>query len=132
MLTRFVSVVLTAALVATPALAGNVSVANGQTSWQSTECTEPATPASLAAGPETPANNINARVSDYNAYVKLSQSYMDCLANEGQKDASAVSTSVVGAAQSVIEDEQKKVVALAGPLKGRHPQPQPMPMPQAQ
>jgi hypothetical protein len=133
MLTRFATVLMTAALlVAPPALAGNVSVVNGQTTWQPTECKQPATPPSLTTGPETSANNVNLRVNDYNNYVQQSQAFMDCIANEAQRDAGAVSESIVNAAQSVIEQEKTKVTAMGAPLREHHthpPVPQPM-MPQ--
>jgi len=105
------------ALSAQPAAAGTVTVKDGQVSWQSTRCTAPAPPPSLQKNPETPANDINARVADYNAFSRAVQAYDACIGGEAQTDANTVSQAIVAAAQSVIEDEQRTATSLGAQLQ---------------
>ena len=105
------------ALGATPAAAGTVTVKDGQVSWQSTRCTVPTPPPSLQKNPETPANDINARVSDYNTFSRAVQAYNTCISGEAQTDANTVSQAVVAAAQSVIEDEHRTAASLGAQLQ---------------
>ena len=105
-------------LVSMPAAAGSISVNDGKVSWQSTQCMAPVTPPSLAAvNHETPAEDMNKRVTEYNQYAMAMQSYLDCISKEAQTDASATSQSVVSAAQAVIETSQKNMAELAAPLQ---------------
>jgi len=101
-----------------PALAGNVTMVNGQVIWQSTQCVAPTVPPSLVAADRmTPADDMNTRILQYNEYAKLMQIYMECMSNEAQNDASRISQSIVSSAQTVIEETHKNMDALAAPLK---------------
>jgi len=102
---------------AAPAKAGTVSVKDGQVSWQSTRCTAPVPPPSLSNNPETAANDMNARVADYNAFSHAVQAYDTCIGNEAQTDANTVSQAIVAAAQAVIEDEQRTATSLGAQLR---------------
>ncbi|MGE3624509.1 MAG: hypothetical protein AB7H77_11665 [Bdellovibrionales bacterium] len=113
---RLRSIFLCAAvlLAVCPAMAGNVAVSeDGKVVWRSTKCQAPAVPPGLGNNPETPANELNARVAEYNKYVPVVETYMNCMSGEAQKDAAATSQAVIDAAQKVIADEQAKLKALA-------------------
>jgi hypothetical protein len=119
---RFVSVLAIFALFAAPALAGDVTISNGKTAWQSTQCKIPAPPSSLANNPETPANDLNARVAAFNAFTQDVQAYAACMSREAEHDANAASEAIVAAAQAVIDQEQKKAAALAASLRATPPE----------
>jgi len=122
MLIRFAPALITLTLFATPALAGNVTVtADGKMSWQSTQCTVPTPPPSLSKNPETPANSMNARVTEYNAYVHAAESYMNCVSDEASRDAAGTSQMIVKTAQDIISREQEAVAASNAPLQAKQP-----------
>ena len=119
MLCRFVPVFIIAMIAATSAQAGDVVYMNGQVGWRSTQCKEPIAPIGYANNPETPANDLNARVNTYNTYMQASQKYMNCIAAESQHDAKLVSHSVTEAALKMIDNEQRKALALGQPSQVR-------------
>jgi hypothetical protein len=106
-------------LIASPALAGNVTATNNQVVWQSTQCTAPpAAPAPLAAANRhSSAEDMNKRVTEYNQYVEQVQAYMDCVSKEAQTDAASANQAITGSAQKAIDDERKSVADLAAPLQ---------------
>lgn len=110
-------IALSSLLIASPALAGTVSVENGETVWSSTECKAPDVPkAVLAAQSESHASDINQLVLDYNTYVGQAQLYMNCLSAEGSKDADFAATTISDAAKKKIDAYSAGVSALS-PVK---------------
>lgn len=114
-----VSVVLAGALVfSTPVFAGNVTAANNQITWQSTQCTAPTAPAPVTtANRHSSAEDLNKRITEYNQYVDQVQAYMDCVSKEAQTDAATANQAIIGTAQKTIDDERKSVADLAAPLQ---------------
>lgn len=114
---RYTPYLILAGLVmaATPALAGNVVVADGKLAWQSTQCTAPdaPTPVASAANRHAAADSVNKRVIAYNDYVTKAQAYMDCVSQEAAADGKIASDSITTAAQQKIDDERKQVADLA-------------------
>jgi hypothetical protein len=102
-------------MAASPALAGNVVVADGKLSWQSTQCTAPEAPAPFTskANSRAAANLVNKRWMAYNEYAKKAQDYMDCLSQEAAADAKIASDSITNAAQQKIDDTRKQVSSFA-------------------
>lgn len=98
---------------AVPAFAGTASFADGKGEWKSTNCMAPTPPANLPKDPETPANDLNARVMLHNQYVEIAKSYMTCLGREAHNDATAVSQMIVGEAQTLIQKTQDQIAASA-------------------
>ena len=121
MLARFVFVTTIFALFAGPARAGTVMAEGGKIAWQSTQCSPPAAPPSLSKNPEMRANDMNARVTDYNNFTQAAQAYSECVSREAEHDANAASEAIVAAAQATIDGEQKEVAALGAPLGARPP-----------
>jgi len=119
MLTRFVPVFIIVMLASASAQAGDVVYMNGQVGWRSTQCKEPMPPTGYGNNPETPANDLNANVNAYNAYVQASQNYMNCISKESQHDAKLVSHSVTEAALKMIDNEHRKVLQLGQPSQVR-------------
>jgi hypothetical protein len=119
------------ALFALPALAGSVTITNGQVTWQSNQCQAPATPAMGKPNSETRANDMNARVTEYNNYASAAQAYMNCLSNEAQHDAGAVSQSIAGQAQVLISAAQQNVTDLGASFHHAEAAPAPAPIPMA-
>ncbi|MFY9288153.1 MAG: hypothetical protein WAO98_06590 [Alphaproteobacteria bacterium] len=115
---RAVYVLLALLMSITTATAGEVTVANGQATWRSTQCVQPTTPPSLLEADRlSPANDMNVLVTQYNEYVKLMRIYMDCMSNEAQNDANATSNAIVASAQAALNDTQKNVDVLGAPFK---------------
>jgi len=105
-------------LFAATASAGNVTLSGGQSSWQSTRCTEPAAPASLLAmDRESRASDVNISMQSYNAYAAKMQDYMNCLSNEAQADSDLAGKTILQSAQNAIEAAKRKVDTLHDPLK---------------
>ncbi len=113
----FTQVLLITAMCTTPAIAGNASLTNGQGTWQSTQCVSPTPPSPEAHDPETPANDVNLRVTQHNQYVQAANDYMKCISTEAQHDADTMSQAIVSAAQAVMHDTQALVDASAAPLQ---------------
>ena len=113
----FLSVCL---LAATPALAGDLTLASGHTTWHSTQCTRPNPPASiLKADRETPGDDMNALISQHNAYVNAAQNYMNCVSGEATHDQTIVDQEIASSAQKDIADMQKEISAEAQSLRSR-------------
>jgi hypothetical protein len=107
-------------LAATPVFAGDLTLAGGQTTWHSTQCTKPNPPASvLKADRETSGNDMNALVAQHNAYVDAAQNYMNCVSNEATHDQTAVSQQIAAAAQTVIADVKGEIDSDAQALRSR-------------
>jgi nitrogen fixation/metabolism regulation signal transduction histidine kinase len=105
-------------LTASPAYAGTVTRVNDQVVWQSTQCVAPATPPSLiASSPESHAEDLNMKISDYNQYVNLMHIYTECMSNEAQNDANNTAHSITASAQVVIDNTMQQADALGAPLK---------------
>ena len=115
---RFAIVFILAALAATSAQAAKLY---DDVSWKSTQCAEPSPPADLPGNPETPADQMNASVVAYDNYSRQSRAYMDCLASEATHDAVPGDKSVADQAQSMIDAEQKKVMAAGESFEARMP-----------
>jgi hypothetical protein len=107
MLARFAAVLILAGLTSTSAIAKNYD----EISWKPMQCREPAPPSGLPGDPETPADTMNASVVSYDHYAKTSESYMDCLASEATRDSRTGGQNVSNEAQTMIDAEQKKVIA---------------------
>lgn len=88
---------------AAPALAGQVSYADGRGKWAPTGCALPPSPAALAKDPETRANDLNARVAQHNAFVAAVQEYMNCVNKEAERDMSATNEVITRSAQALME-----------------------------
>lgn len=105
-------------LFAAPAFAGEVTIANGEAGWKSTQCPAPVVPAVLSGvDSESSANDVNSRITQYNTYLKQVQVYMDCMSSEAQRDATAASTAIVNSAQAQIIEVHQRAEALGTPLK---------------
>jgi hypothetical protein len=119
---RFTANVVLASLIffSFPSSAGNITFVNGQNVWHSTQCTPPQTPPSLAAAnPESRAEDMNTRITQYNQFVQASQSYMYCVSAEAQRDGEAANEAIVHSGESAIADMQKTVTALGASLQSR-------------
>lgn len=103
-----------AVMAAMPAFAGNLSFENGRTAWHTTQCQKPVAPASVAsANSETAGNDMNALMSQYNAYVDAAQAYMSCISSEAERDQSMVNQAIAASAQQAIAAVQSEVSAAA-------------------
>lgn len=99
---RTISAAVLAAMVAFPAVAGEVSSRGGQTSWAPSECRMPVAP----AGPFADAQSLNA------AQAMLTQAvdqYNLCLRNEAERDMQRVNQAVVERTRQL----QNEALALA-------------------
>jgi len=110
-------------LLAGPAMAGTVTIAGGQVAWHSSQCTAPAEPSFAKPEPETPANNLNARVREYNSYASAAQDYMNCVSNEAKHDAGVVSQLITDQAENMIDRTDQRVKALGAPFQPMAPSP---------
>ncbi len=109
---------LTMAAFSAPAMAGTLTFANGQATWQSTQCTEPKAPPSLLeADRHTPAEGMNVLMTQYNQYAQQMQAYMDCLSNEAQNDSGVAGQAIVTSARGIIDEAHQKVSALGATLQ---------------
>jgi hypothetical protein len=114
----FAFVVAGICLLAVPTFAGDVTMTNGQTVWKSTQCTAPVIPPVLnGVGSEDTADDVNTRVTQYNAYINLVQAYMNCMSNESQADATHASDAVLTAAQAQIAEVNQRANALGMAIK---------------
>lgn len=110
--------VLTSLICLAPAMAGTVGVEQGKITWSSKECEAPTPPPSvLEADRHSAANDMNVKMTAYNAYVSASKIYMDCLSAEAEKDAAVTSVSITDAAKDKIEAFHKSVTALGASLQ---------------
>ena len=110
----------TCLLVATPALAGDLSFDNGSTAWHSSQCVKPNSPTSiLSAHPETSGDDMNSLIAQHNAFVDAAQAYMNCVSGEAQHDQSLVNQQIANGAQKTIADMQAEINADAQAIHGR-------------
>jgi len=105
-------------LMATPAMAGDLTFVNGQTTWHSTQCVKPTPPNSLVkAHPETAGDDMNSLMDQHNAYVDAAQNYMNCLAAESDHDQTSVNQAIAASAQAAIADMQTDLDADAAAMR---------------
>lgn len=101
-------------LAAMPALAGNLTFDNGQPAWHSSTCVKPVPSKSvLAAHPETAGNDMNALISQYNAYADAAQDYMDCISGEAENDQDSIGKAIASGAEAEIAAMRAEVEKLA-------------------
>ena len=105
------ALILTVCLVAaTPSFAGNLTLENGQTSWQSTQCQKPVPPNSImGAEADTAGEDMNSLVGQHNAYVDAAQNYMNCISNEADRDQTLVNQQITSGARAAITEMQSEV-----------------------
>ncbi len=104
------TMILLVGLVASaPALAGKVSYADGKGQWVPTTCGTLQAPVVNNGDPETPANDMNARVTAHNAFVAAADAYMACVSKEAQNDAEAFGQLITNSAQDLINQTQRDV-----------------------
>jgi len=107
-------------VIATPAVAGNLTFNNGKTAWVSTQCKKPVAPASvLKAEPETAGNDMNALIDKHNVYVTEAQNYMNCISSEAERDQNAVNQQIMDGAREAISAMQAEIDGFSGPLRAR-------------
>ena len=118
MRTTFVLALAGLMAVTVPASAGTLTFSEGQATWQSTACKEPAAPvlSVVTAHHETRADKMNVLMKQYNEYALQMQTYMDCVSNEAQKDSAAVNQAISSTSQGLIDSAQQKVNAAGGGL----------------
>jgi hypothetical protein len=103
-----------------PAYAGTLTYTDGHAVWQSTQCTQPTEPSSIAhAHHEMPADKMNVLMTQYNQYVAAMQSYLDCVSNEAQTDSTTANQAISTGAQSAIDAAQKKITEVGQDLKAK-------------
>ncbi len=106
-------------LTALPASAGNLTFEGNQPVWHSAKCVRPTPPESIInADPETAGNDMNARISAYNAYARKAQDYMNCLSLEAAEDQKNVSRAIADTAQAEIASMATEAEKVAAPLRG--------------
>jgi hypothetical protein len=111
---------IAALFISVPAFAGNLSFDGGQTTWHSTQCNKPVPPSSfVGADPETHGEDMNALVSQHNAYIDAAQGYMNCISNEADRDQTMVNQAIASGARRVIADEQAEINQASTPLRRR-------------
>jgi hypothetical protein len=107
-------------VVSMPASAGTLTFSEGKPQWQSTECAEPAMPASLIAmDKETRASGMNSLMEGYNQYAAKMQDYMNCVSKEAETDSDTASQTIAKSAGNTIETAQHKVGALQETLQAK-------------
>jgi hypothetical protein len=117
MRTCFIAALTGVLLLSIPAVAGTVTASDNKIAWKSTQCATPTPPESLlAADPHSHAEDMNTRVTQFNQYVGLMQSYMNCLSAEAQNDANSASQSIIKAGQDEIELAKANLDKLGAPL----------------
>jgi hypothetical protein len=116
---KFYGVLLSICLFgAAPAIAGDLTLSNGQTSWHSTQCAKPNSPASiLKADKETSGEDMNSLISQHNAFVDTAQAYMDCVSNEAAHDQSTVNQEIATSAEKTIGAMQAEIAQEAQAMK---------------
>jgi hypothetical protein len=94
-------------LAAAPAVAGNLTLDNGHTTWHSTQCSKPMGPGSvMGAKSDTAGDDMNSLMGQHNAFVDATQAYMNCIADEASQDQTLVDQTIVAGAQKNIADAQ--------------------------
>lgn len=92
-----------------PALAGEATYVDMRGKWSSTQCTPPQTKAPSNIDAEAAANDLNTQVMSHNQFVSEARAYMECLADEANKDAQAMSYLVTETVKLLIDDTQKQI-----------------------
>ena len=92
-----------------PAMAGEASYADMRGRWQTTKCTPPQTVAPSDLGSEAAADDLNSQVMQHNQFVAEARAYMNCLANEANTDAQAMSYLVTETVKMLIDEVQQKI-----------------------
>jgi hypothetical protein len=109
------------AVLALPAMAGDVNVSNGKGMWQSTMCQRPIPPAFVGMGRNAPAATLNAATASYNLFVQQTQDYMKCLSNEAKADSEASHGLIMATVERQMQDAQTEAdrtrLQLFGPAK---------------
>jgi len=109
-------------LLASSAHAGTFSVdEKGQLLWQPSRCQPPTSvpPSLLEADRESKAGDMNQRAAQYNAYVQLTQTYMNCVSTEAEQDAAVAGAAVTAAGQGIIDGTQKDLEKIGAAVKER-------------
>jgi hypothetical protein len=108
-----ITILVLGVVTAAPVFAGSLYFTDGRADWHSTQCSKPAAPPALTSmSPETPADDLNAKMRVYNAYTQQVQTYMNCVSDEAQKDANAASQAITASAQAVIGQTETELSAL--------------------
>jgi hypothetical protein len=82
--------------------------------WHSTQCVKPTAPAAiLQAQAETSGEDMNALMTQHNAFVDAAQAYMNCLKDEATRDQADLDQVIITGAQKAIGDIQDTVVQTA-------------------
>jgi hypothetical protein len=109
--------IMIASLASGTALAGSLTVDNGNTDWHPTGCTAPKAPPSiLKANSETRGEDMNVLAAQYNRYVRQAQDYMNCVSKESEEDSTNTSQAINAAAQKIINDTSADVKRLGAPF----------------
>jgi len=115
---KFSGILLASCIFATlPAMAGNLTFENGQSTWHSAKCSKPVAPESIVnADPETSGSKMNALIGDYNAYANAAQAYMNCLSKEAEDDQKSIGQAISSGAQAEISAVNAEVEKLYAPF----------------
>lgn len=100
---------LFAIMLTIPAFAGTMNFSDGGGSWQSTRCSPPNPPSSLPKDPETPANDLNAKMGARGQYISALENYMACVSKEAEGDATAAGQIIIRAAQDLIRKAHAEI-----------------------
>lgn len=101
---------ITAALIAVPAVAGTMTYNDGATKWESTGCTPPSKPmfANTTSG-DKQANTLNANNEAYNEWTRSVQAYLQCVAKEANADMQGVNNGITAQLQQVNQAWQNEL-----------------------
>jgi len=102
-------IILTLMFVASPVFAGQATYVDMRGKWESTKCTPPTTKNPSAPDSEAVADDLNAQIMMHNQFVSEARAYMECLADEANKDAKAMSYLATESAKQLIEKTQKEI-----------------------
>jgi hypothetical protein len=97
--------------------AGELKYAAGQGSWQPTQCPRPVRPANLPQDPATAADDLNDRVVSYNAYAAQTQTYLDCVSKEVERDAQAAQYVLTESSKKLMDSAQAELAQIQQQLK---------------
>ena len=104
---------------AVPVSAGTLSYSEGQGQWQSSRCVAPPIPnLAPAQNTDNAANDLNARITAYNAYVPQADAFMRCIAAEAEADARGTQLVIGGRASEIIKGQQDMVAQMRTSLVG--------------
>jgi hypothetical protein len=97
-------------LFAMPAFAGNINFADGQGQWKSTQCGAAPTMPALQAKSESRADDLNGQVANRATLAAQTQSYLNCLKTEAERDAAAAANLIISAANAEMQRLQTGAV----------------------